>query len=364
MNTQQIAFLIVLIFLSAFASASETAFFSLDRFQLRRIRERFATSYERIRKLLARPSQLLVLILLLNECVNLILSGLITTIIEKNDNMLFSSLQAFLTKLSPHFKKLFLPHNEWVLTTFLTLVITLPILLLLCEITPKVIAVKMNRFVAITNSSFLLLLYRLFFPILWILNFAIEFALRKLKGSSQEPLEKASAVLSEEDVVILMEEGLREGSLYSDERKLIKKVLELDNRHIHEIMTPITQAFCVSSLAPVGDILGEMRAQKFSRIPVYQRSRRNIVGILYAKDLLTLQNHPELKEIEVRSLMTPAIYVHPEMRLSQLFRKFKEDKTHMAIAVDQAEQAMGVVTLEDVLESIFGEIEDERDVEA
>jgi putative hemolysin len=356
--------LALLLVVSAFASSSETAFFSLNRFQLRRIKERYRRSYDLIRHLLARPSRLLIMILVLNELVALAFSSLVT---EQLSSRVGGG------------------EAEWYKTTLLSMAITIPILLLVGEMTPKIVAAKMNRVVAMINSRPLSLLYKIGFPFLWLMDKGIGFMLRRLKAEGRDPLSKTMSILSEEDFMLLMEQGHREGTVDQAERKLIKNVFEFDDSTVSEVMTPISTAFMVSANARVSDALPEIRLQKFSRIPVYHRNRRNIVGILYLKDLLALRNHPELAQLDVKSIMTRAMFVGPNMRLSVLFRRFKEAKTHMAVVVNPAaharleehytrsraeapadeapEEAIGVVTMEDVLESIFGEIADERDVQ-
>ncbi|MBI3543243.1 MAG: HlyC/CorC family transporter [Deltaproteobacteria bacterium] len=357
-NPMKALVIAVLLLALAFGASSETAFFSLNRFQLRRIKERYKTAYGRIRTLLARPSRLLIMILLVSELVNLTISSLVTGTLEQR----FGG--------GTH------TANQWYLITALSLAINLPLLVVIGEITPKIIAAKMNRIVALVNSGPLYLLYKILLPVLWVFDAAIGFVLRSLKAEGRDHLSKTMSVLSEDDFVLLMEEGHREGTVDPGERKLIKNVFEFDDSTVSEVMTPISQAFSIAANARVIDVMPEIRAQKFSRVPVYGKSKKQIVGILFVKDLLALRNHPGLAETEVKSLMTRPMHVGPNMRLSLLFRRFRESKSHMAVVVNPVshvrirqsesghfdEEAIGVVTLEDVLESIFGEIADERDV--
>jgi putative hemolysin len=235
----------------------------------------------------------------------------------------------------------------------------------------------MSRFVAMLNARILMPLYRLLFPILWLADTAISTMLRKLKAEGRDHLSKVMSTLSEDDFMLLMEEGHREGTVDPRERKLITNVFEFDDSTVSEVMTPINQAFCVAATDKVGDVLPEIRLQKYSRIPVVQKGRKNVLGILYVKDLLQLKNHPKLGEIEVRTLMAPPMIVGSNVHLSVLFRRFKEAKSHMAVVVVREPspavpatsaagiregEVLGIVTMDDVLESIFGAIPDERDV--
>ncbi|MEW6057686.1 MAG: hemolysin family protein [Bdellovibrionota bacterium] len=366
-GTNSLAVIAVLLCISAFASSSETAFFSLNRFQLRRIRERFRPSYDRIRTLLRYPSRLLIMILLMNEVVNISISTLTTEFLQKNLATIFDN---------PFLKRFESSENfQWLFTSLVSLFLTLPLLLLFGEITPKYIAAKMNRLVAMLNCRPLIVLYKIIYPVLWVFDFLISTTLQRFKAEGRDHLSKAMSVLSEEDFMVLMEQGHREGTVHHAEKRLIKNVFEFDDSTVADVMTPIHQAFSVSASAKLFDILPEIQSQKYSRVPVHHKTRRKIAGILYIKDLLTLRNHPKLAELDVKSLMTRPMYVGPNVRLSVLFRRFKETKTHMAVVINRSiepdaddeesdHDAIGVVTMEDVLESIFGEISDERDIQS
>lgn len=345
----------ILLFFSAFASSSETAFFSLNRFQVRRIRDRYRTAYGRISALLSHPGRLLVLILLINEIVNITISSLIAEMVHANRAPL-----SYL--LSWAFQATDNGNAEWLLVSFVSLAITIPILLIFGEITPKIIAVKINKLVAITNSKILSPLSILLRPVLAAIDGTIGFFLKGIKAKGRDPLSKTLSTLSEEDFLVLMEEGHREGTVNQDERELITNVLEFDDSTVSEVMIPIVDVFCLADDAKLWNVLPEIRAQKYSRIAVYRKTRRNIVGILYVKSLLKLQNNPNLREMPVREMMAPPLFVKPDMHLSALFKKFKVTKTHIAICTDRHGGALGIATMEDVLESIFGDIEDERDV--
>ncbi len=351
----KVLIVMILLFLSAFASSSETAFFSLNRFQLRRLRDRYHAAYARISSLIAYPGRLLVLILLINEVVNIAISSLIAEMVHTNRAPL-SSVLHLLANLPDG------GNAEWLLVSIVSMAITLPILLIFGEITPKIMASKMNKLIAIINSKILSPLSTLLRPILVAVDGAIGFFLKGIQAQGRDPLSKKLSTLSEEDFLVLMEEGHREGTVNQDERKLITNVLEFDNSTVAEVMTPIAEVFCVPDDAKLWNILPEIRAQKYSRIAVYHKTLRNIVGILYVKSLLKLQNNAQLREMPVKEMMTPALYIKTEMHLSALFTKFKTAKTHIAICTDRHGGTLGLVTMEDVLESIFGDIEDERDV--
>jgi len=339
--------ILILLGMAAFAASSETALFSLDRFHLRRLKERHKKAYERIRLLLDHPTKILIVILLINETANLAIANKFTSLIDHHQDKLLGPL----------------PEQYRVLaTTLLSTLLAAPLMVIFGEITPKIIASRLNRFVALVNSKLLIVLYKALYPLLWLLDGVITFALRGLKKGPRSHLSKAMNLLDEQDFVEILEEAHREGTLEPSERKLIQKVFKLDDNTCDEIMTPIADAFVLDEKVPLHEALKEIRNQKYSRIPVSSKSRRNIIGILYAKDLLRHRNI-DLKSAEMIGEMSiKPMYVSPNVNLSALFRRFKKSKVHIAVVQDANQQAIGIVTMEDVLESIFGEIEDERDI--
>lgn len=340
-----------LILLGSFAASSETSIFSLDRFQLKKMKDRHKKTYENIRTLLEHPTRLLIIIIILNEVANLSISNLSTRLAEDHVNS---------------FLKLFNLSNNadrtLAVVTILSLAISTPITLFFAEITPKIIAARLNRFIAAINSQVLIVIYRFFYPVLWLLDSIISFTLRSLGAKGKSHLAKFINPLDEQDFVAILEEAHKEGSLEPAEKRLIQRVFRLDDVICAQAMTPIGKSFVLSEASLVRECIQSIKDEKYSRIPVYAGNRKNIVGILYVKDLLDLRNDPEKLAMPVKSLIAKPMIVTPQTNLSALFRRFKKTKVHMAVVTDRAGQAVGIITLEDVLEAIFGEIEDEMDM--
>ena len=345
-----ISTLLFLILGSSFASSSETAFFSLNRYQLRRIKDRYEGAFQRIQTLMSRPSRLLVLILLINELVNLSISSIVS-----------GSAEHLYTKfIGPTDTN---SAESWLVTTFLSIGISTPVLLIAGEITPKVIASRMNSAIAIINSKILYWLYWALLPALWIIDGAIGFVLRKFRAENKDHWAKTMSPISESDVIAMVEQSTTEGSIEQKEKELIKKVFEFDDGLVSKVMTPVQQVFSISAQAKISQVIGDLKTQKYSRIPVYQTHKRNIVGILYIKDILKNIEIEDTMEKSVSELMNRPISVPENLHLSVLFKKLKENKTHIAIvyAAEDTNAVVGVVTMDDVLASIFGALLDERD---
>ncbi len=337
-----------LLFLAAsFAASSETAFFSLDRFELKRLKERHKSAYIHIKTLLEHPTRLLIIILMINEFANLSIANAVTRFVSR-------ALPAHLALSG---------EQRIMLISILSLFIAAPLTLIFGEITPKVLAARMNRLMAAVNSRPLILLYKLLRPGLAALDFGISMALKPLGGKSKSHLSKFVSPLDEADFMAIMEEAQKEGSLQPVEKKLIQKVFHLDDTSVTQVMTPIAKAFVINEKSKISAFMEEIRREKYSRVPTYSKSRKHITGILYVKDLLQLGFDPKLPDKSAGELAAKPMFVPPSMNLATLLRRFKKTKTHLAVVADKQGAALGIISLEDVLESIFGQIDDERDAD-
>lgn len=324
----------LLVLTSAFLSSSEIALFSLSRFQVRGLKDRISQSaYRQIRKLLQDPGGLLIAILVLSEVVNISLSTLITRSIALHPTRAEGS--------------------HWLKNLLLGSSITTLIILLFCEITPKVIGAKANRLIAALSASFLSKIYDLTKPIRIILTSLISILSRTLqgKGSARE-----TTILKESEFLLMVEEGQREGAVQQAEVELIKNVFELDDTRAQDIITPLAQVRSIQTDTTIKNALSMMRSLSYSRIPVTTANRRQIVGILYTKDMLRAKLDQEMMSQPVSDLMRKPVIVSPSMQLNALFRRFKQNRNHMAVVQKPTGETLGIVTMNDVLESLFGDL--------
>jgi putative hemolysin len=155
---------------------------------------------------------------------------------------------------------------------------------------------------------------------------------------------------------MMVEEGKKEGAIEESEYELIQNVFDLDDTTVGQVYTPMTQAQTVITTATLKDVLISMRNERHSRIPVVTANRKQVVGILYTKDLLRAKLDPNLMSIRVEEVMRKPYTVAATTRLNALFRKLKQQKTHMAIVQSTAGEAIGIVTMTDVLEALFGDM--------
>lgn len=323
MTPFEIVTCVVLVLISAYMAAAEIALFSLSRFQIRSFKETSRVAHRRIRRLLQDPGGLLITILVVNETLNIALSTIITGAISRHGRAAQWALPGV---------------PAWAVETLLGILVTAPIVLFCCEITPKTLAARANRLVATLTVGPLGAVYDLLRPVRWLLERVIaivsNLAARRVRtpAPTAAPASKdGEKILRESDFLMMIEEGHREGSIGGSEFELIKNVFELDDTPVSEVMTPLSQVQSLISHTTVRSALAVMRGQRFSRIPVTSPNKREVVGVLYSKDLLRAKLVPSLLEVPIVELMRKPLFVSPSTRLNPLFRRFKRLRTHMAV---------------------------------
>ncbi len=321
---------IVLIIVCAFFSGTETALFSLSRFQLRQLRQANAERFARVRFLLDRPAALVATALLGNELANVMLSFLTARYYEG------------------------LELRAWQVTVF-NLITVLPIMLIFGEITPKVIGAKANL---ATLSLFLgpfWWFYRLSFPLRFLIEHTVNFLTRPFRR--RQPVKEDQ--VKEEDIRMLLDEGKKKGVIHSVEQDIIENLFEIDDDKVIDLATPLNDCMTVRQDDSPKSVIDRLKKRFYARIPVIGDSPDRIVGILYAKDLLNFINRDE-NEMLVRDLMKDPLIVKPQMKAEVLFRRFRQLKRHIAVIESKPGHCVGVITMEDLLEQMFGELWEEH----
>jgi putative hemolysin len=320
--------LVLLLILSAFFSGAEAALFSLSTMQVERLKERSGALGRLITAMLKRPTNLIITFLIGNEVVTVALSATATSV-------------ALL---------LYGKGGEYV-----AIAVTLVLLLFFSEVMPKSIAVRYPERVSLFVARPIQLFAYVIAPLRW--------GLRKLVDAVMgEPAERQVSLITDDEFKSFGEIGEDEGIIDQDERDLIQRVFELGDQRVSQIMTPRTDIFALGINEALSAALPKIKEARFSRIPVYEETMDQIIGILYAKDLLPHSRHPEL-EVTLRDLLHPVFFVPESKRIDELLREFQRNKVHVAIVVDEYGGVSGLVSMEDALEELVGEIVDEFDTE-
>lgn len=313
--------LIVLLILSGFFSSSETALFSISKTKARHLAKSGDKAFALISKMKKDPHNLLTTILIGNNLANVSAAALATSISIR----LFSNYAIGLATA---------------VMTFLILAFG--------EVLPKSIATRNNIIIARITIFPIYWLSFLFFPILIFLNF-----IPKLTGKI-----KKSPGMTEEELMTFVEAVEEEGEIKEQEKELIHNIFEFDDTKTSEIMTPRADMFVIDADEPVQ--IEQIIKSGYSRIPVIEGDTDHVVGILHLKDLFMHRINSDT-QIQVRKIMDQPYFVPENKKLDRLLHQFQKRKRHLAIVIDEHGGVAGLITLEDALEEIVGEIRDETD---
>jgi len=226
------------------------------------------------------------------------------------------------------------------------------------ELVPKQIGLAHSERVAFTFSRLIEVLGRLFAPLVAFLTIVTRSISRLFRADVT-----ADERISSEELRLIIEQGGEQGVLEAEEEQMIHAVIELGEQRVHEVMVPRTDMVTLSGTVTFEEAIETIVAEGHSRIPVYEESIDEIVGILYAKDLLPFVVRPNGDRPELRTLLRTPVFVPESMTVDDLLHELQRRKVHLAIVLDEYGGTAGLVTIEDLIEEIVGEIQDEYDVE-
>jgi gliding motility-associated protein GldE len=318
----------ILLILSGFFSGSETALISLNKFRLKKLIDEGQKNALTLEKLLKHPNKMLAAILIGNNLVNV-------------------AIAAIMTSMAIEF---FGSTGVGIATGLATLLI-----LIFGEVIPKSFATKNAEKLSLWVAKPVNLSVILFSPIVWFFSILTDLVLKVTGG------EKRYHFVSEEELKLLMDLGAEEGVIEEEEKEMIRGVFEFGDTTVREIMTQRTDINRVDVTKSFTEVLEFVIGTGHSRIPVYENNIDNIIGLLYAKDLF--QHIKDKNRFNLKKFTRPPFFVPETKKLDDLFREMRAKKVQIAIVLDEYGGTAGLVTLEDLLEEIVGEITDEYDVE-
>ncbi len=325
--------LAIFVVLSALYSATETALTALGDARARRLVESRGARARPLALWLRAPERVLSTLLVGNTLVNVGAGALAGNLALR------------------------LGHPKWVAAS--AVVVTV-VLLAIGEITPKTLAKNRPETYALALGPFAALNAFVLFPAAWLF---VQIPRAVLRARTPKGAKPAPSVTGEE-IEYLIGLGSREGVLDAVKQELLNSVLEFADRVAKEIMVPRTRIVAIDADAPYVEVVRIATESGHSRIPVYKDSVDEIAGVLYAKALLTdLRTAQKPAEFQIKKYLRPAFFVPEQMKVSRLLKEFQRRRTHLAIVVDEFGGTSGLVTLEDVVEEIVGEIQDESDTE-
>jgi putative hemolysin len=322
--------LIVLLLLSAFFSGAETALVSMSRLRVRHLLKQKKRGAKYLQKLKDDPKRLLITVLICNNLVNVSASAMATVvaldIFESNSLGLAIGIITFL-------------------------------ILVFGEITPKTFATYHNRrfslFVARPIYWLSIVLYPLVIFFDWIAS-----VLMKLFGWERQK----KPLVTEAEIQSIVELGEDIGAIKTTEEALIKNVFRFDDVEVEDIMTPKKKIFSLNADMSLKDALPLILKKPYTRIPIYRKEPENIMGVVHKNDILR-SICGEKDNIPLRRIMRRVYYINNKRKIDVLLKEFLSKNSHLAVVVDSESRLQGIVSLEDVLEELVGEITDEKEIE-
>jgi putative hemolysin len=318
----------VLLFFSAFFSASETALFSLSRLELERLRDSPRPFAARLLNLLSRPRQVLTTILFCNELVNVTIAMVVGITVYG----LFGNL-------------------GWQWDILISALVATPLLLMLGDMLPKNLALRYAPVVAPIMAVPLQWFYWLISPVRWILSGIADWCVRRFGGDP----ELATPLIMEEEFRRLVDLGVAGGAIKSAEHDLIDQVFAFGDTCVGEWITPVDKIFSISLNAPFEVAVEKIRESPHSRIPVYQENPNDIVGMIYARDLLMSWHHRKLGRMrELEEIVRPVLFMSRDTRVEDALKDFQKSKIHLAVVTDEHQKVLGILTMDKMLDRLFG----------
>ncbi|WP_022669756.1 hemolysin family protein [Hippea alviniae] len=326
----EFALIAVSLIASAFFSSSETALTSLSPLKVAQIIENGGKEAKYFSIWMNHPNKMLNTILIGNNVVNIFASVLAGDIAMK----ISGSAQLAMT------------------TAIMTILI-----LFFGEITPKTFAKHNAESFARFSIRILVFFYYLFYPFTYIINLFAK-GIIKLAGGE---IDKEKPLITEDELEFMISVSQQEGILEDKTKEMMHNIIDIKNVSVKEIMVPRTEMVCIEINKSISDLLDLIEEHEYSRIPAYEGRLDNIIGIIYIKDLIKKLKEKSIEYISLREILREAMFVPETKHIYDLFKEFQAKRVHVAIVIDEYGGVAGLVTMEDILEEIVGEIRDEYD---
>lgn len=329
-SSWQFFILFILLGISSFFSASETALMSLSKIKIRHMKEENVKDADVVSKLIEKPNKLLGAILVGNNVVNIGASAIATSL----------------------FIGLFEENGAAIATAFMTILV-----LIFGEITPKSLAAQNSETVSLKVSKIISIVVVVLSPIVFVFNYISKFIIKLFGGNpdAHQPF------ITEEELRTMVDVSHEEGVLEVKEKEMIQNVFEFGDLQAKDAMIQRTDVIGVDVESTYEELVETFQEDHFSRMPIYEESIDDIIGILNVKDLAFVDKNKDT--FDIGKYMRDPYYTFEFKKITELFQEMREEKVHMAIVLDEYGGTAGIITIEDLIEEIVGDIEDEYDEE-
>jgi CBS domain containing-hemolysin-like protein len=320
--------LIALLFLSAFFSSAETAFISADKFAIRQLIQEGNRKAKRVAKILEDKDAMISAILIGNNIVNITATSI---------SMLF-------------FAKIITGGIDYSIVSTIVMTVTV---LIFGEITPKYIAKAYPEKFALLFYPLIMLFYYVLYPLNLVFG-GFKTVIGWLFRIEHDD------TITDEELLTIVNEAEEDGTLKEEESNLIKSAIEFDDLEVKDILVPRINMVAIPSDLEVKEIKKVFEKERYSRLPVYKDNIDSVIGFIHEKDFYRVYDK---KDFDVKNIMQEVIFVVEHTKISALLKKLQKNKVHMAIVLDEYGGTLGIVTVEDIIEELVGEIYDEHDEE-
>ena len=330
--------------INAFFSSAEMAIVSINKNKLKVLVEEGNRKAIMLENLMKEPSKFLSTIQ-----VGITLAGFFASA---------SAATGLSQYLSIYLRKLGIPYSGQISMILITFVLSY-ITLVFGELIPKRIALKSSEKIALSSVGTIVTVSKIFSPFVKFLTFSTNIVLTALKMKEDDIEEK----VSKEELRSLVEVGREHGIINEVEKEMIENIIEFDEKVAREIMIPRTKVFLIDKNISVDELFEKKEVEVYSRIPVYEDEADNIVGILFMKDLMIEAYRKGFQNVKLPEIMQEAYFVPETKNVNELFNEMQSEKKHIAILIDEYGGFSGIVTLEDLIEEVMGNISDEFDAD-
>ena len=338
----QILFLFILTLINAFFSSAEMSIVSVNKNKMKVLANEGNKKAKMLCKLMEEPTKFLSTVQ-----VGITLAGFFASA---------SAATGISKQLGSFFISINVPYGHQVAFIGVTILLSY-FTLVFGELVPKRIALKKSEKIAMASLRPIMFISKIAAPFIKILSLSTSL-LVKLMGLDNGNLEE---IVTKEELKLFIETGEEQGAINESEKEMIEGIFEFDNKKVEKVMTPRTEVYCINIKEPLSSYLDELLEMRYSRIPVYEDDIYNVIGILYMKDFIIEAKNKGFNNVNIKDILKEPYFVHEGKNVQDLFRSLQISQRHIAVIIDEYGGFSGIITIEDLIEEIMGEINDEDD---
>jgi len=338
----QILFLVILTLINAFFSSAEMSIVSVNKNKMKVLANEGNKKAKMLCKLMEEPTKFLSTVQ-----VGITLAGFFASA---------SAATGISKQLGSFFISINVPYGHQVAFIGVTILLSY-FTLVFGELVPKRIALKKSEKIAMASLRPIMFISKIAAPFIKILSLSTSL-LVKLMGLDNGNLEE---IVTKEELKLFIETGEEQGAINESEKEMIEGIFEFDNKKVEKVMTPRTEVYCINIKEPLKDYLDELLEMRYSRIPVYEDDIDNVIGILYMKDFIIEAKNKGFDNVNIKDILKEPYFVHEGKNVQDLFKSLQISQRHIAVIIDEYGGFSGIITIEDLIEEIMGEINDEDD---